>query len=524
MRHLADFLWGVNLSRAVTVASERSGSSSLRNLTIGRVQGPTLSFVVEREIEKLTHVPRPSWSVTCVLSKAGIKFSSRFLDSPIRGFKKAKEVYDAVASTGFANVKKIEKKLASIPPRYPFDLGELQRESFRLFGLSPKLTLSIAQKLYQDALTSYPRTDSQKLPERIGFSRIFQKLSLLKNYAPLISKLQSDPKMRPSPWEGPDDDPAHPAIFPTGESPKQVLTGNKSKVFDLIVRRFCNAFSPNATQERLRLIFDISSFDFETIGARLLEPGWTEYYPFGLNSTASLDISLSEGEKVKAESALLNEHYDQNPDRFTEGSLLSKMEEEEIGTKATRAETIAVLIDRKYLTKSKRELVPTETAINLIEVLRDKCPEIISVQMTRELEKKLDLIRSSKGDELSFVEDMLVSLRNALGSLQKSEIRLKNLKSNGRSPGEERIQLSICPQCKLGRLILNTSSKTGKRFIKCTNFASGCNASSPAFPRGKITPTGDACSVCLWPMISASENNTRAIILCSNFFCRSRSR
>jgi len=523
MRHLTDFLWGVNLSRALTIASEKS-SSSTRNLTIGRVQGPALSFAVDREIDRLTHVPRPSWELTCVLSKAGVRFSSRFLDSPIRNASKAEEMYAAVSSAKSAGVKKIEKNLTSIPPRYPFDLGELQKESFRLFGLSPKLTLSIAQELYQDALISYPRTDSQKLPEKIGFSKIFQKLSLMENYGSLISKLQSDPKRRFSPWEGPNEDPAHPAIFPTGESPKQVLASAESKVYDLIVRRFCNAFSPNMIVEGMRLMFDISSFDFETKGSRILELGWAASYPFGLNLTSSLEVSLTEGEKVKVESALLDEHYDQKPERFTDSSLLSKMESEEIGTKATRGETIATLIDRKYFRKSKKELVPTEVAMNLIEILNDECPGIISVEMTRELEKELNLIRMSKRGELDFVEDMLGSLRIALTSLRKTKIQLPVLKSHNNSQREERVPLSLCPRCKSGILVLITSSKTGKRFIRCTNFDNSCNISSPAFPRGKITPTGEACSNCLWPMISVSGVNSREIMLCSNFFCKSRSR
>jgi DNA topoisomerase-1 len=429
-----------------------------------------------------------------------------------------------VSSAKLGTVKKIEKNLASIPPRYPFDLGELQKESFRLFELSPKLTLSIAQKLYQAGLISYPRTDSQKLPEKIGFSNIFQKLSLMKNYAQLVSKLQSDHKKRVTPWEGPNDDLAHPAIFPTGESPEQVLTVTESKVFDLIIKRFCNAFSANAIQEKLRLIFDISSFDFETVGTRLVEEGWTEYYPFGLNLTSNLDRSLSEGEKVNVISVSLNELHDQKPERFTEGSLLSKMESQQIGTKATRAETISNLIIRKYLTRSKRELVPTKTAFNLIDILTEKSPEIISVRMTRDLEKKLDLIRDSKGDELSFVEDLLVSLRRALGSFQKAEIRFKNLESDDKPLNVERILLSACPVCKSGSLLLNTSSKSGKRFISCTNFESGCKTSSPAFPRGKITPSGNGCPSCSWPMISVSQNNSGEIILCSNYFCQSRSR
>ena len=95
---------------------------------------------------------------------------------------------------------------------------------------------------------------------------------MMKNYARLISKLQSDPKKRFSPWRDPRR-PAHPAIFPTGESPQQDLSVTESKVFDLIIRRFCNAFSANAIQEKLRLIFDISSFDFETVGTRLVEVG-----------------------------------------------------------------------------------------------------------------------------------------------------------------------------------------------------------------------------------------------------------
>lgn len=523
LRHVADFTWGVNFSRALANGSDLVGHGTFTNLTIGRVQGPTLAFVVERELERRTHVPVPSWKITCILAKRDRKSAAHYLDSPIRKHQLAIEIEKAASTAGVATVKRIERLTQSVPPRYPFDLHSLQEDAYRFFKLSPKTTLSTAQKLYQDALISYPRTDSQKLPEKIGAQEILKKLLKNPAYSKLISRLKSDPKARERPREGPRDDTAHPAIYPTGEVPKGNLGSAERKIYDLITRRFCNTFASNLIIEKTKVVFDVSSFDFIIEGSVIIEEGWTAYYPFGRRLADALSVTFEEGERLPITSVSLVQEFDPMPSRFSEGSLLSQMEKENIGTKATRADIISTLIERKYVEKANLELVPTSRGTSLVEYLEISSPEIISTKMTRKLEESLDLIRSGKELDVDFVAQLLSSLRPSLKQMLHTNIESELSESVESSRGVSRIEvLGSCPACKQGMLQLITSPKTKKRFIRCTNFGNRCDSSSPAFPRGSINPTEGSCQNCGWPLVLVETKFGSNRKICPNYYCTSK--
>ena len=525
MRHLTDFLWGVNLSRALTIASNTRGNTEFHNVTIGRVQGPALAFVVERELERLTHVPVPSWTITCTLEKSGREILSRYIDNPVRKQSLALHIHNSVSSSKKAIVKRVDKSSLSIPPRYPFDLGELQKEAFRIFKMSPKVTLSVAQKLYQNALISYPRTDSQKLPEKIGWSKIFGLLRTQEKYSRLISKLDTDPNRRKRPFEGPHEDPAHPAIYPTGEKPRQDLADLEVKIYDLIVRRFCNVFAPNKLVEKVRIIFDISTFDFLVEESTIRNEGWAIYYPFGRGLGESIGPSFSAGEELRVLSSQMTEDFDPLPARFTEGSLLAFMEKVRLGTKATRAETIATLVARGYVKKRNQELVATRRGMDLEESLEEISPEIISTKLTRDLEEKLESIREGTENDVDFVIDVIESLKPALKKLRNRKI--------GMEPATTKVEyanriftliLGNCPICKSGKLQLIRSPRSGKRFIRCTNYGKLCKSSSPALPKGTMVPSGSACPSCGWPVVTIRFDNLKEIRTCSNYSCNLRAK
>jgi DNA topoisomerase I len=519
LRHMTDFFLGVNLSRALTVASNKALNSAA-TVTIGRVQGPALAFVVKRDVERLIHVPVPSWIVTCKLEKSKEFFVARYSNLPIRIHSKALEVYNSVSNATIGKVKSVSKNLLSVPPRYPFDLGELQKEAYRLYKLSPKTTLSMAQNLYQKALVSYPRTDSQKLPEKLGYPSIFRKLAIQQKYSGLISRLNSDPKRRTKPWEGPKDDPAHPAIYPTGENPSVKLPGLEEKIYNLIVRRFCNVFASNEIIEKTKALFDISSNDFISESSTLIEEGWTLYYPFSRDYGDSKALTLIEGEEVRLISASIKEDLDPPPRRFSEGSLLAHMEIERIGTKATRAETIATLIDRGYIEKTRQELVPLQRGIDLFDNVESISPIIISTKLTRDLEAKLDLVRSGSDDVIDFVIDMLDALRPIMRSFRNQKFVIENSKhASNTYQRQESVVLGRCPNCGSGKLELIRSRATMKRFVRCTNFGSLCGSSSPALPRGRILSSSYICQFCQWPIILIVSAEGRTTKICSNYSC-----
>lgn len=217
-RHLLDFIYGVNLSRALAESVYRY-SKRFRNLTIGRVQGPTLSFVVEREIEIATHIPTPYWQVSAEFENDGQKFNAAYEREKVPKAVEAKEIVSACKGKEGKVVDVKNEKTEQLPPT-PFNLGDLQHEAYRLFRFSPSFTLSIAERLYLNALISYPRTSSQKLPRSIDYGKIISNLGMMGVYANLSGKLL---RGRLIPHEGRKDDPAHPAIYPTGEVPKRKL-------------------------------------------------------------------------------------------------------------------------------------------------------------------------------------------------------------------------------------------------------------------------------------------------------------
>ena len=513
LRHEVDFLWGINLSRVLTRAAN-NGGVQFSNVTIGRVQGPALAFVVDREIEKRAHIPLPCWYLECTLKKSDFTFQAKYKRSPIHILSLAEAVFEAISDSQYATVTLIQKFKTTLPPRYPFDLGELQREAFYNYGMTPRATLGIAEKLYLRALISYPRTESQKLPQSIHPEEILRRLAKNLNYSNNIETLLADTSRRRFPWQGPREDPAHPAIYPTGELPNK-LTEDERKIYDLITRRFCNTFAPDAIIEKTKASFDISTNEFSAEWENVVIEGWMKYYPFRKASSVSLPIELETGEKLRIDAKSKVEKYTQAPPRYNEGSLLSKMESEGIGTKATRADTISTLIDRKYIRKS-RDLAPEENALILVNQLRKHCPMIISTEMTRSLENKLELLqKEQEREEYVIIEELnniRVSLRNLL------EMDDLDWQTNVSSLQAKNLPLGRCPKCKTGNLQAIRSIRTRKRFIRCTNYEDGCKTSSPLPAHGVIKTTSNCCDSCGWPMIIL-RSRASASQKCSNYFC-----
>src|SRR5438445_2223613 len=212
---------------------------------------------------------------------------------------------------------------------YPFDLSTLQSESYRHFGFSPARTLALAERLYLDALISYPRTSSQKLPLDIGYAGILQGIGSNAVYRSLVAKLMTRGDLRPN--NGPKDDPAHPAIFPTGESAKKPLFGGEAKLYDLISRRFMATFADSSLKNSSRIIFNFNDYRFFLSGSRIVRLGWIEFYlPYVFDESRSLP-DLKIGDRAEVQDIRSIEKFTQPPHHYNPSSLLRKMEETNIG-------------------------------------------------------------------------------------------------------------------------------------------------------------------------------------------------
>ncbi|MEM2759304.1 MAG: DNA topoisomerase I [Nitrososphaerales archaeon] len=511
-RHKLDFLYGVNLSRALSESVYRS-SKRFRNLSIGRVQGPTLSFVVEREIEIRTHIPIPYWNLTAKFEKDGQAFSCSYEKEKVMKLAEAKVIVSACKDKD-GKVSDIMRERTRQEPPVPFNLGDLQREAYRLFRFNPSFTLSIAERLYLDALISYPRTSSQKL-KSIDYRKIIRNLGSIGVYANLSGNLLKEELI---PHEGIKDDPAHPAIHPTGEVPKRKLESAEWRLYDLIVKRFFATFAKAAIREKTDAVIDVNGYKFVAKGRTTIEAGWTVYYmPYADLADIKLPL-LNVNDAVRNLGIKNIERQTQPPPRFNQASLVEKMEREEIGTKATRAEIVRTLVKRGYITGESIEA--TELGFAVIEIMQRYMPDIISVQLTRTMENELQHIELNRVDDGRVVDNAIKLLKASLEKFRSKENEVGEEMNDviAKTIFAEK-KVGQCPLCKDGVLRIIRSKQSGKRFVGCSNYEKSCRASMPLPQSGIIRTTSKSCEICNWPVVLVKAKSRPLWKMCVNIRC-----
>ena len=515
-RHVMDFIYGINLSRALSEAylSTKSGFTSF---SVGRVQGPTLAMVVDREIDIQTFVPTPFWTISADIDKDGTVLQAAYIKEKVETLVESEKIRKSCQGKDGV-ISRVSKTKSGLEPPFPFNLGDLQREAHKVFGFSPSQTLVMAERLYLSALISYPRTSSQKLPVSIDCKKILHDLRASSQYSADVDSLL---KGKLSPNQGPKSDPAHPSIYPTGELPKRQLEYREGKLFDLIVRRFFAVFGEKAIRESIIAVVTIAKYDFKLNGRRLLYSGWIRYYRPYISLEDVVLPSMDEGEKIKVLSVKSLEKFEQPPHRYNQSSLLDKMEREDLGTKATRADIIRTLYTRGYLLGER--ITATDIAFTVIEVMRSYAPEIISVEMTRDLEGQLEEVESGRLEEIDVLRPAILRLCRSLKSIKKVESSIgENLrKSIFKARATENL-LGDCPECKTGKLTMIKSRTTGKRFVGCTNYLKSCRASAPLPQKGTIQKTSRPCPTCQWPVVLVRTGRRYPWRLCVNISCPSK--
>ena len=517
-RHEVDWLYGVNLSRALTIAA-KDWSGRYATISTGRVQGPTLSFLVAREKAIRSFVPTPYWEVKAQIEIDGRVFEAKYEKEIIKTRREADGVV-AACKGEYGIVEDVEVNEFKQMPPTPFDIGALQSEAYSLFGYTPRRTLDIAQRLYLDALISYPRTSSQKLPQSINYNEILEGLSGASEYRALVRELLAKGELKPN--EGKKEDPAHPAIYPTGKLPERPLNDSEMRIWDLIVRRFMAVFGEAAIRRSVKVKIKVNGHAFFLRGRQTLKEGWLRFYAPYMRSEEILLPQINMGQKVKVDRIILEDKFTKPPPRYNPGSLLKEMEKAGIGTKATRADIIQTLYDRKYLRGER--MVVTDLGFKVFEILQKYCPTIISVDLTRNLEERMDRIQLHMESRESVILDAIEILKPVVEELKKRETIIGEQLSHAvkKSRLEERI-VGSCPVCGKGSLMILYSKRTGKRFIGCTEFFKGsCKASFPLPQKGNVIPSEKACPECGWPMVQVKIKGKRPWTLCFNTDCPSK--
>ena len=394
-RSEADWLVGINASRALSIA--RRGGYSL-----GRVQTPTLAMVCRRYIENRDFSSVPYWKLSVLTEKEGVLLKA-IGSEDYESEASAQTALAALRSQSRLTVESVTRKVGSTPPPLSYDLTALQKEANRRHGFSADKTLSIAQSLYEKKITTYPRTGSRYISEDV-----FEEVPALLHK---IGKPLSNPLNRHSVDNAKITD--HHAIIPTGETPSGLLA-DEAILYNMVVTRFIEAFSPDSEEERMQVLFTDGTNTFTWKACRQISLGWKavqkEVKSDDEEELLATLPNLTEGELLPLLNAEITEHKTKSKPLYTEATLLSAMEnagkevedaeskkamaECGIGTPATRANIIETLILRDYIRRDRKSTIPTEKGLAVYEIVKDK--KIANAEMTGSWELALAAIEAGQ--------------------------------------------------------------------------------------------------------------------------------
>jgi len=519
-RSEADWLVGINGTRAMTAFNSQGGGFFLT--TVGRVQTPTLSLVVEREEKIRKFVVRDYWEVHAGFAAEAGQYLGKWFDPQ---WKKsddpearadrlwsradAQQIADAVRGQP-ATVTEEAKPTTQASPLL-FDLTSLQREANGRFGFSAKTTLALAQSLYErhKALT-YPRTDSRALPEDYlpVAKNTFAMLATsgMRHLAPYAQQAIDEGYVRATRRVFDNSKVSdHFAIIPTTQAPSG-LSEAEQKLYDLVVRRFLAVFFPSAEYLVTTRISRVARHAFRTDGKVLVKPGWLAIY--GKEAAAESDggkdgekgqplVAVRPGERPLAESVEPKALKTKPPARYSEATLLGAMEsagkqvedeelrgamqEKGLGTPATRAATIEGLISEKYMLREGRELIPTAKAFQLMTLLRGLgVHELSRAELTGEWEYKLAQMERGELAREAFMQQ--------IQAMTEKIVRKAKEYDRDSIPGDYATLQSPCPDC--GGVV-----KENYRRYACTGAAGsseGCGFSFTKSPAGRTFETAEA--------------------------------
>jgi len=479
-RSEADWLVGMNATRAFTIRYNVL-------LSIGRVQTPTLSILVQRQKEIDTFVPKDYWEVKADFS--GFKGLWTDLENhETRIFEEEKALDIARKVRGKQGIiKDLSEEKKKQPPPLLYDLTELQRDGNKMFGFSASKTLSIAQGLYEKRkMITYPRTDSRYVSTdmipvlkstlrklNIPLYSRFVKPILDMDKLPVSKRIVDDSKVTD-----------HFAIIPTDTVPKlENLTEDEKKIYGLIVKRFFAVFYSDYEYTVTKVITEIENEFFVTKGKTVSQLGWMLFYKNDAKKNEEeqeLPV-LKKGDPVTAFDVKTEKKKTTHPKPYTEASLLSAMEnagrlveDEELkeqlkdsglGTPATRASIIERLIQVGYVVRKGKSLYPTEKGMKLIEIVPE---ELKSPEMTGKWEKGLSSIVKKKMDPQKFMESIIRYVYFIVEESTKSENPITFPEETQKKRAKKSVSLGKCPLCSKGDIKENTKA------FYCTKWKDGC--------------------------------------------------
>ncbi|SFV75896.1 DNA topoisomerase I [hydrothermal vent metagenome] len=507
-RRILDRIVGYKLSPLLS-------SKIQKGLSGGRVQSSTLKLVVDREREIKAFVPVEYWSIDTLFQKdieaTLIKYQQEKITKlSIKTKEDAQKIVQSVKNDSYL-ISKIETKerKSATPP--PFMTSTLQQVASSKLGFTPKKTMMIAQTLYEGVKTpdgtsgviTYMRTDSLNIAkEAVDAVRDVIGSKFGEKYLP------KKPKVYGTKAKGAQE--AHEAIRPTllhftPEIAQSFLKADEIKLYRLIYERFMASQMEDARFEQQSIIFTGKENEFRASGRKLVFDGF--YKLLGNEDKDKLLPILKEGDEAYIQSVQAKQHFTEPPSRYSEASLIKKLESEGVGRPSTYAPTIATLSTRTYVSIEKKQIIPTEMAFTVIEILEKHFANIVDISFTAKMEEELDKISEGKEDWQQLLIDFYASFMKQIEEGKANIVSLKVAKPIGRK----------CPQC--GEELLLRSGRFGQ-FIACSGFPK-CKYTEQVDEEGNVVETkveksDEKCEKCGHDMIIKNGRNGK-FLACSNY-------
>ena len=487
-----------------------------KGLSGGRVQSSTLKLVVDREREIKAFVPEEYWTIDTVfktnidanlIAHKGEKLSKM----SIKNQEMATVIEQSVKNDSFsiAKIETKERKSATPPP---FMTSTLQQTASSKLGFTPKKTMMIAQTLYEGVKTpdgtsgviTYMRTDSLNLAsEAVGAVRGIIESRFGKKYLP------KSPKVYTKKAKGAQE--AHEAIRPTmlqftPEVAQKYLKADEIKLYRLIYERFMACQMEDARFEQQSIIFRGSENEYRASGRKLIFDGF--YAVTGAEDKDKLLPQLKEGDSATLQSVKPTQHFTEPPSRYSEASLIKKLEAEGVGRPSTYAPTIATLTNRTYVSIEKKQIIPTEVAFTVTEILEKHFANIVDINFTANMEEKLDEIAEGEVDWQKLLYEFYENFMKQIEEGKEKIVSLKLAKPLGRT----------CPKCGEHELLLR-SGRYGN-FIACSGFPK-CKYTEQVDAEGNPAPkqeelSEEKCEKCGGDMVVKNGRNGQ-FLACSNY-------
>ena len=483
-----------------------------KGLSAGRVQSVATKLICDRENEINEFIPREYWSLDASLMKGKKKFTAKFYGENNKKIelddeKTTKAIFNEIEKSRFTvtNIKESPKKRS---PEPPFITSTLQQEASRKLNFTTVRTMQAAQQLYegvnikgkgQIGLITYMRTDSLRIADDArAEAEAYIKENYGKEFYPASPKIYKTKKNAQD---------AHEAIRPSyidinPESIKTSLSSDQYKIYKLIWERFMASQMSDAIYDTVSVTINADKYQFKANGSSIKFAGFTLVYTESKDEDEQKETKLpllEEGEELKLDKLIPEQHFTQPPSRYTEAALIKILEEKGIGRPSTYSPTITTIIARGYITRSKKTLFPTELGMIVNNIISEHFKDIVDVTFTADMENNLDMVEEGKADWHKIIDDFYQPFKL---TLEEAEEKIGNVEI------KDEVSDVVCEKC--GALMVYKQGKFGK-FLAC-----------PSFPECRNTKTivkeiGIKCPKCDGQVIEKKSRRGKVFYGCSQF-------